>query len=244
MKFQPEAIPAEDLIGESPLNYLPAKLPTTLDKQKQLARVLRAFEGQKASPKIIEMAKSLHVKKPEWISEEQWNPPPTEIDPRSNMAAYMLAWGMPNDEISKTLGITKQAAGKMRGDNLVKLKVREIQERVFGFDPMKAIRQLVPQSIGKVAEIMHNEDAKSATQLAAAQDILDRGLGKAVQNIKVEETSIRKVLETLDHFKKAGIKDVQSVVSEDGKIIEPKVEIENLDVADQWIKEMYEGDKK
>lgn len=246
-KRKPDAIPLNQLIGtKTPEDYLPRKIPTTRAGLLAMRKIQRAFSHGHADEKLILKAKKMTFDRPPHILDSLWDGTVKNVSkpappPALDFICYMRAWGMSYVEIGKSVDTDKDTISARLNKPDAKEKIKELRDKIFGGDPIKAIKNLVPNAIGRVADTMNDEAVRAATRLTAAQDILDRGLGKAVQKVAIEENSMRKVLESLDQIKKMGnledIIDVECMEIKSPEDKEKKKELVELDAADQWIKE-------
>lgn len=76
----------------------------------------------------------------------------------------------------------KSTRGKVETTALDKKQERELAEAKL----RAMIKDTAPKALETVITIMTNTDARDETRLKAAQDILDRGLGKAKQTVDNE----------------------------------------------------------
>jgi len=119
--------------------------------------------------------------------------------PEHRMLAYMRARGMSRKEIFTQLGGTydldrKPISGSGKFSyahigNILKQpwfrsQVIKLQHEA-GMDMVEvAIRAEMPSAVEIIVEIMNDDEAPSTARLAAASQILDRGLGKPVQRVE------------------------------------------------------------
>lgn len=250
----PNAVPLKDRVGEDLSSFLPNRMPRNATDQKKLANILKLFKNKKGvSPETIREARRLCMPRPDHITEDEWNQAvQKDVNYQQRLAIYMLAWGMPNVKVAQSIGSNPSTIVEWKKNPVFLQEVSALQMEIFGRDPVKAIKNLIPSAIGRVAETMNDEKVKAQTRLSAAQDILDRGMGKAVQKVNIEETSLRKVIENLDAIKRNGslgeildaefsdvtqeLKDVTQDATQE--FVSHKKELTpDLDAADAWIRE-------
>ena len=121
---------------------------------------------------------------------------------------------------------------------LVKEKVKEIQEKIWGRDPKKWIESILPDAIKTAMEIMQDENQKGSVRLQAAETFMDRAMGKATQKLEVNDSTMRKVIEKLDNLeslKKQGLIDEKDII--EAEIVETKDA--PSDEVDKWVRENY-----
>jgi hypothetical protein len=123
----------------------------------------------------------------------------TEISPRHRLIAYMSAWGARNTEIAKVLNLTESSVSIILNQVDVAQAVEQIQSRSWDKHLKSRLESLVPEAVQTMVQIMRDPEARASTRLDAAKGILDRSLGKPIQQIELEEKrGIRELFEALD----------------------------------------------
>ncbi len=131
--------------------------------------------------------------------EVQFSRSAPELNPRHRLVAYMAAWGARNTEIARALNLTESTVSLLLGDRDVAYAVKEIQDRSWEKHLKSRLESLVPEAIQTMVSIMRDEGSRAATRLDAARSILDRSLGKPLQQVEIEEKrGLREILEYLD----------------------------------------------
>lgn len=157
---------------------------------------------------------------------------------RHSVVAYMVAWGMTDREISESLGISKQAVNVAKNVPHVKKTIAEIKQRIFERDPKRMLKEYLPKAVQTAADIMTDNSVKPGVRLNAAQDIMDRNLGKAAQKLDIDSSNLRTLMEKLDRHQVAG--SMPDILAESRNVADPigeKKEPEEKDLADTWAEE-------
>ncbi len=239
--------------------YLPHQLPSTA-KAKQLYAKIVGFITENPgvhNPKLIAQMKAAAMKRPDWIPAEAWNHNQTpgggerRMDPHHAVFCYMAAWGLSPQQMAKNLGIVPQTANQLLKDPDILAEIKKIQFKIWGSDPTKYIKSILPDAIMTAHKIMIDDTVKAQTRLNASQDFMDRALGKAPQTLEVHAGGMRDVLETLARLEKRtqaqantpGSEAEEEIEAEftdvtPGEILDPKPLIE--DEIDRVVREMYE----
>jgi Na+/phosphate symporter len=95
--------------------------------------------------------------------------------------------GLEIPEIQRVLGLER-----------IKLYVHDIQRRQFARDPVARVKSLLPDAIDVVEGILTNGAEKTVFKLKAAQDVMDRSMGKANQNISIQTGGISELFDKID----------------------------------------------
>lgn len=182
------------------------------------------------------------MKKPDFVLKDHWDGEKAEgLTPRDTVICYQAAWGLKPDEIGKGLGCSENfVKGVIQSVDGIK-RIREIQFQIWGKDPKKWIQSILPDAIMTAKDIMSDVTVKSQTRLNAAQDFMDRNMGKAQQTIEVHDTNMRRVIDMLDRIERAksGL-PVETGAEKDIIDVDfSAVEVEGGDDVDKFIEETY-----
>ena len=169
------------------------------------------------------------------------------IRPRQRSVAYLAATGLKQVQIAKETGYKESSISILLQKPRMQFEVRRLQGLIFGKDAKKRFDNILPNAIGIAEGVMMDESNKPALRLNAAQDFMDRGAGKPKQDINIEGSLFRMLLERLDKAQEA-----QSVKIEgDGSIIDvtpageqasdkPEEERRHAEGFSNWYKENME----
>lgn len=193
-------------------------------------KIGKALKPPKAVP-ISEFG--LEMKKKQLVEKDSGS-----LSGRESIIAYMSAWGMTDREMSESLEMARQNVTETRNRDHVKKQIAAIKQRIFERDPKRMLKEYLPRAIITATEIMTDPLVKPGVRLNAAQDIMDRNLGKAAQKIEVEHTNLRALMEKLDRHEIDG--SLPDVLAESRDVTDAEVvtaPVEEKDLADRWAEE-------
>lgn len=193
--------------------------------------------------KTVEDMKAAGIPKPDDVLDASWNQ--TAVDfkkPQYQTIAYLAALGHSQKDIATQVGLSQNHLSMVMNSDRMKFEVKRIHHRLFGKDIQKRLKELLPEALDTVEEVMRDTTAKPQTKLTAAIDIMDRAMGKPKQTVEIEGSAIRELFERLDQKNNAG--RIIDVESEEAKLLEQApLEVQNiespaipLDAADEWVK--------
>lgn len=108
--------------------------------------------------------------------------------PWHKIAITLLAQGMSQTDICKTLGISHQTIYKILREEWFQAKLALALEKEV--EPISSlIKGASISAFLTIKEISEDEKAPQSTRLAAAKEILDRHLGKSTQFVEVKSES-------------------------------------------------------
>lgn len=231
-------------VFEDIATLMPKTIPTRGERRKKMLWCIDHLRNKPGeyNTRLIKTMQECGMKKPSFILQSHWDgEKPEALTPRDTVICYQAAWGLKPDEIGKGLGCSESfVKGVIQSVDGIK-RIREIQFQIWGKDPKKWIQSILPEAIMTAKEIMTDPTAKPQTRLNAAQDFMDRNLGKAQQTIEVHDTNMRRVIDMLDRIEraKAGLPveagEGQDVIDVDFS----KIEEEGEDDVDKFIEETY-----
>jgi hypothetical protein len=231
-------------LAEKELRSIRSRKLVHFDKRREVVRKFIEEHPGIYDKNLITEMRFLGIPRPDWIPEDAWNEN-CHHGPLDRMIEYMIVWGMSNKEISQALHVNACTAAQIRKTNTA--AIDELRFRIFGESPRKWIESLLPKAIKTALEIMEDGSVKAQTRLAAAQDFMDRSMGKPSQKIEVEDNVMRAVLQALDKTTKTIelIKPEQLTDESDKQEVEaiqqaiaPK---EEKDEVDKWTEEFQKS---
>ncbi len=109
--------------------------------------------------------------------------------PQHRVMLEYAAQGYTVKEIAEMTGFTSVAVSNiLRQPHAQQVMVEEIKQQSRIDDPViELIASNVKAAVSTLAEIMHNQDARSSDRIAAAREILDRKYGKPNQPVTHKE---------------------------------------------------------
>lgn len=147
---------------------------------------------------MIEKLHMLGVTRPAWISVMTWEDS-APVTSEERVIVFLSALGMNDSEIAEETTIGTKTVRRVLSFKRTQLKISEIQnERLNPKNLFKKIERTLPQAIETAIEIMNDKTVKPAVRLSAAQDFMDRALGKASQTLEIKDSTFRDVLMRID----------------------------------------------
>jgi hypothetical protein len=155
-----------------------------------------------------------------------------------NFICHLAAWGLKNCEIEKQARTSPIKITNVLTSVEGQARIREIQKEVWGTDAKKWLERILTEAIQTAYDVMTHPEAKHSVRLAAAQDFMDRSMGKAQQRLTVEDSTMRSVIERLDRIaqlKESGAP--KDIVDAEFKVVQDNEE--KRDEVDKWMSEEY-----
>lgn len=112
------------------------------------------------------------------------------------MIIHYAALGYSYKQIAATLKCPKQRAREICTSQSGKMEIRRLQNSLLN-DIENSFKALAPRAIRTITKVMNDKNERGNTRIQAANMILDRALGKAVQKIEHEGGALKEVLEAL-----------------------------------------------
>ena len=115
-----------------------------------------------------------------------------------DLICHMAAQGATAREICENLGYTDARMSIILNSPKVKARIKELQDQFWGGNAEKKFKNLLGDAITTIEEVMTNVQEKGATRIAAAGMILDRAIGKPLQQVEVRGSLLAEVMGKLD----------------------------------------------
>lgn len=115
----------------------------------------------------------------------------------ARMIILMAAYGHEVKEIAEKLQVKDSRVRMILKSESAQNEIVRMQDEMYA-DSDRAFKRLLPKAIKTTAEIMESGSEKGATRLMAANVVMDRVLGKPVQQINHEGGALRELYERLD----------------------------------------------
>lgn len=167
------------------------------------------------------------------------------LSSRENAIIYLSAQGKATSEIAEALGISVSNASKTLREERIQFEIKRLRHKLFGHDT-KAVKKrfddMVEGAQNVIQEIIDNPNSAVKPQLRfnAAQEVLDRSLGKPKQTVEHQGSLIKELFDRLDDPNSSKIIDIEPMEDELPALLaqsaEPQKIVEQQSV-DDFIKE-------
>jgi hypothetical protein len=152
--------------------------------------------------------------------------------------AHLRAGGAEAPQIATMLGLSFEEVQKVLGLRRIKDQAFEIQKRYANRDFQNLFKDLMPDAVETVRDLMLSS-SKEGIRLSAASQVMDRAMGRPSQNIDVGSSMIRDLFQALDQLEQNRVDraiqlDAKSV---NNGVIEGEFEKPMGDKVDSWIEE-------
>lgn len=207
--------------------------PQSLEESIRVARAIRESESDADKPypcglsrrQIVQM-KHTGMPKPDFVSWPEWNGP-KKINHRLRLVAELAARGYDQKEIRAVTEFSQSYLSMALNSPTVQTEIKLIREIEFqGLGVSDNIDRLASAAIKTIDNILNDSSAKQTTKLRAAQDILDRKLGRAKQQIEVKGNIVGEFYKLLQQHSNQMVpieskgKTIDSKTSDDSTIVE------------------------
>jgi len=155
--------------------------------------------------------------------------PEAQLPPGYRVVAYLHAAKATDAEISTLTGETTDEVSRILQLDLVRSLAQDVQKRQYSRDPIAHDRTLVPDSIVVTQNIMLDGREKGTTRLKAAEMIQDRALGKPMQKMDIQSSSIATLFDMLDDLNR---KDRARAIEAESRRIKGE-EVEEAEVLEE-----------
>lgn len=190
----------------------------------------------KLTPEKIKAMKKAGIPKPIYVSWGDWVGP-KKINARHEIVIYLAAVGRKGGEIAQAVRMTESQISILLSNTEIQRRIGETQEKVFGEDHKKRFTRILPGAISTAENIMLDTTTKPAVRLKAAQDLINRAIGKPKEKIEIEGVlEIRKVFERLDQLERGE----EAPVDAEFQVVEtgPAEPEKTLDEVDKFLAEV------
>jgi hypothetical protein len=140
------------------------------------------------------------------------------LSTRENAVVYLAAQGKNAVQIAEATGSSTRSITVMLQEERVQFEIRRLQHRLFGKDQKNVKRRfddMVEAAQNTIEEIINDDNPnvtiKPQLRFAAAQEILDRSLGKPKQTVETHVSLIKDLFDRLDDPKTKEVIDINEV---------------------------------
>jgi len=122
-------------------------------------------------------------------------------NPTLKLVSIMISTGHTVEEVAKVTGLSPSSIRSVMSAPKVQEFSNKFTNYFINNSPMARFNDLIGEAIDTITDVMRNGE-KEAVRLKAANTIVDRVLGTALQRVEVKEDStVKKLLEHLDKIK-------------------------------------------
>lgn len=198
---------------------------------------------QKLDLDTIKAMKAQGMEKPPNVPHSNWEQKES-LSHKHNYIAYLAAKGFGTTEISNETGMSISRISTLLQSERMKFEIRAIQYKLFGKEPSKRFKEILPDAIDLAERVMKDPNVKPSLKLTAAMNFMDRALGKPKQSIEVEGSVLRQLYDKMDGKKEditvETVKDVEPLTENPNKAVEKKPN-PNSDDMTQWVLNNFKG---
>lgn len=132
---------------------------------------------------------------------------PAQLNARHHQILRFHLLGWKNKDIAAHLGVSLMTVTTVVNSSLGRLKTQVMTAELdhTAMEAARRIRQLAPQAVQMVEEIMNSDEAPMAIRLSAAKDLLDRAGLAAPKKVDVNSTSVSLSASDLENLKAAAL---------------------------------------
>ena len=156
--------------------------------------------------------------------------PATRINESTADIVYMLAAsGLKASEIANASGFPHDFVVKALRRNGAREMIQDFQQKLFGDDLTKRLKPMAMKALNVVDELISDPKTKANIRLSAAQDVLDRTLGKPKQFFEHTDGYLKDIYRKIDDLIEAKTQAKTITVESREKIVDTNHEIEQPD---------------
>ena len=170
------------------------------------------------------------ITKPFDCAWSNWNQP-MNLTPNHERIIYMAAQGKSPREINEQTDLTIPRIREVLSGELARVRLKEVQFELYGKNPQKKFSSLVADSIDTINNIMRDKSNTASVRRGCANDILDRALGKSIQQIEVRTSRLADLYGKMDEV---------FIEKNNNNIHDAEFREIKKDEIDEWIEKNYE----
>ncbi len=128
------------------------------------------------------------------------------LSPRHRRFAQLAAQGLSNKEIGAQLGYVDSRVSVLMRHPLIAAETRRLQDQVFAQTIEQRLKGMSETALGVIEQTLTDRSGRTKVgeKLTAAQYVIDRVDGKAVQKVDIGSSAIGSFLDRLDALKATG----------------------------------------
>ena len=178
------------------------------------------------------------------------SPPPRRLRNHHYTAAYMSVAGSKPEQIAKEIGLSSEYVRQLLGRADIIALCEKIHWQMFGKDIKRRLENILPKAIDVNEKLMLNELVKPSIRKDIASDFMDRSLGKPIQPLNVQTSSVRELLLAIKERDAKKVIDSSGVQAKNEDINAEYSEIKDVspssdDIGDveKWVQDNFRGNK-
>lgn len=117
---------------------------------------------------------------------------------REEVLIYLAAQGKTNSEIAALLDCSTSTVSSKMQEDRIQFEIRHVRQKLYGKDPKSRFQAMLPDALDVTEQILQNPNAKPQLRFQAAQEVMDRALGRPTQTVEHQGSLIRSLFERLD----------------------------------------------
>lgn len=138
--------------------------------------------------------------KPEGVSWPLWMGP-KKLGHRHELICMYAASGKSNTEIARDMGYTDHRMSIILNTPRVKMSIQNLRNKLYGEDVHSRFQRMLPKAVDVVEKILDNPQERPGIRLKAANELMNRAIGKPKETVEIKTNSIRDVFEYLDRMR-------------------------------------------
>lgn len=147
-------------------------------------------------------------KKPDFEAVDFMEPDPVvgakPLRPRHREVARLHAFGKTNNEIAKMLNYHHARVSQILNTSAVQAEIQRFRDRVFESDVITRMKELGPDAVNVIEELLRDPGVKAEKKISAAQWLIEKLTGKAKQEVNVESNTLAAFMEIAKEMQQRG----------------------------------------
>ena len=137
---------------------------------------------------------------------------PKQLNEKHHEILRLAMLGYSNVEIAERLSCTPATVSVVRNSGLGRQQASLLKAEAYhsAFETAKRIRELAPDAIEAIQQIMMNEELPANVRLSAAKDVLDRAGYAAPKQVNVSSTTLNLTGDDLEGLKAIALQRAQA----------------------------------
>lgn len=197
---------SDDTNGDSPDGIAPVNTELSRNDNSTTYRV----NPTNFTHEALQILRKAGYPKPEGVSWGDWLGP-KKLNHRHELIAMMAANGVQARKICEELGFTDMRMSIILNTTRMKKRIEELRKQFYGETVQSRFNIMIPKAVKVIDDILDNPQERSHTKLKAANELLNRAIGKPKETVEIRSTSAKDIFDYLDRKKKENINIISSV---------------------------------